>query len=418
MDKTEIIKRIKERQKRIFTKDMFMNLLLLLPPILLEGLLLLTAFLTYGLSLALTYFVLPMFYTVERRIRSTISGIGTAKVTYVDGYKAFFTSAQGGIFGVIGSFLFGFMLLLFGYLILSFTIPYLCNMFNGAAEALNTITEAYNTASTDVNAFIQSVSENIVFLVRPLTVFVGLIFFLPSAFVIFYDINGHLTDHYLCTIVLPDIDLNISASQARAISKGSFRRIIMGEKLSYSFQNNWMYYLIYTVLYGVTLFLFSMVSTSSMPVVSLVMIATPAISLLYGIILDYFCLANEYCIIEEISPLLLSRMPIPMKVSINQTFTNPNYNHGQESAIRGAFVPNQTFREAHPFSSPFASDNNNNSWNNGFVYSKPSDSTYTEKPSSSEPSSEKKEETAPVGGVIDLTSDSDKDSKDNGKENN
>ena len=75
MTNNELHRRVAERRKRAFKKSLFINLALLLPPILLTIVIVLTALSTYILSLCLLYFILPMFYTVEKRLRYDIAGI-------------------------------------------------------------------------------------------------------------------------------------------------------------------------------------------------------------------------------------------------------------------------------------------------------------------------------------------------------
>ena len=131
----------------------------------------------------------------------------------------------------------------------------------------------------------------------------------------------------------------------------------------------------------------------------------PSLSLFYGFLLDYFCLMNEYCILEESQSLLLSRMPEQMRFSVYQTYCSPNYIHGEESAARGCFVPAPTYRQEHPFSSPFSNP----------PYS--SAPTTEDQPSSfaerrpEQTSGEEKDNVAgetPTGVVIDLSDEKDK----------
>lgn len=354
MNNNELNQKIKTRTKRILNKGMLTNLLLLIPPVILEGFIIITAVTTYFLSIALTYFVLPMFYTVEKRIRNNISGIGDQKFSYLDGYKAFFTTSQGGIFGVITSFFMAVVIALLFYLALSFTFPFLCNTFPEATTVYKTIEEmSSSSGTTTYNELYTYVIENGYALTRPLTVLIGTILFVPLFSLIFLSVNSHLVDHYLISIVLPDIDLNISASQGRAIAKTSLRRSINGEYYSFNIKYNWPYYLAFTLIYAISLYLFTFITTTNTMLVPFIVLGAPSIAFVVGYILNYFVLSNSYAIIEEISPLLLDRLPLPMKTSIYQTYCNPNYIHGQESAFRGCFVPQPTYREAHPFSSPF-----------------------------------------------------------------
>lgn len=348
-------KRIRERRQRIFHKSLLIDLALLLPPLVLEVGIILLSFYSFFLSAALTYFVLPMFYTVERRIMTHISGIGNPSYSYADGYKAFFTARQGGVFGVLTTIGFGVILFLASYFLLSTVFPYICNAYPGAKDAydelvnlLGTNSSALSMSSQDLTNVLSSLLPQ---LTQPMTILIGASMFLPVFYGIFFSINSHLDDHYLSSIVLPDIDLNISASQARAVSRATYKRYINGERLNYSIRFNWPFYLAFILLYAGSLYLFSLIPSSNTWMTLILIIATPAISFFYGLILNYFCLANHYAIIEEIAPLLLQRLPGPVKTSIYQTYISPDYQHGQESASRGSFVPAMTHYQESQFQS-------------------------------------------------------------------
>lgn len=386
MKTNEQYKQICEKRKKIFTKDIFLDLLLLLPPILVETGIIIIALTTGFISLFLTYFVLPMFYTVERRIRAKISGIGNQHFSYADGYKAFFRQRDGGIFGIILSLLASLAIGLLFYFIIGFSFPMLCNSFEGAREVYDTIYNTINSqGAVDYKQFQEYLSTHIFYLSRPLTILVGCILFVPTFYFYFYRININLTDHYLATIVLPDIDLNISASEARSLSRGSFRRFLFKKGFSYSLRLNWIYYLIYAVLYALTLSLFASISAINSPMMSILILATPSISVLYGCILNYFCLANEYAVLEVIAPELLEKLPTPLKESIYQTYINKSYIHGIESEIRGCFVPQSSTYQSYRAQEE----------TNPFVY----------EPKQEEPKDSGSDKTTPQSGVFDFSDD-------------
>ena len=68
------------------------------------------------------------------------------------------------------------------------------------------------------------------------------------------------------------------------------------------------------------------------------MVITPTVSLFYGFILQYFCIFNNYAIVETLAPSLHHTLPNPMKAYIAQAFKNPNYIHGEETSVRGPFI--------------------------------------------------------------------------------
>lgn len=344
--------RLKARKKRALGKNLFINLLLLLPPLLCLAIIIMTALVTFSLSLFLIYFILPMFYTVDRRLRYDISGIGNPNFTYADGYKAFFTSSKGGIFGVIMAIFSAVALILLFYLIFSPTIEPLINCFPDASVVWK---EANNLINQEqIDEAITLLQDNISFLIPPLTIFCGLVGFIPSLYVIFFAINNNLNNHYLATIVLPDIDKNISASQARNLSRTSFGALINLDRLKNSFLSNWLFYLIYSTIYGLLLYAFTFVKTDNVFVMEMIIFLAPTLSLFCGFFINYFCLLNDYAYLEENQNLVLERMPMNMRASIYQTYCNPHYVHGEESANRGCFVPAETYRDVHPFNSPFS----------------------------------------------------------------
>ena len=90
MDPKELKEKIKLRRKKGCRKEHWMTLLYFLPPaICLMGVILVASYSMF-LSFALLFFILPMLYTVEKRIRISISGIGSMKFSYKDGYRGFF----------------------------------------------------------------------------------------------------------------------------------------------------------------------------------------------------------------------------------------------------------------------------------------------------------------------------------------
>ncbi len=336
----EYLNRLKARKKRALSKDLLFNLvLLILPTFLLVGLIL-VAPATYLISLFLIYFILPMFYTVDKRLRYAINGIGNPNFTYKDGYRDFFTSTKGGLFGVISTIFSAIVLLLLFYLIFSFTLDPIVNCFSDASELVNEVnnhlSDGTDTGFTQAVALIE---ENIAAFGPPLSIFVGIIAFIPSFFVLFISIDSNLCQHYLCTIVIPDIDKNISSSQVRSLSRTTFYRLISIDKYKHQFKSNWPYYLAYTCAYGLILYLYTFITTDNVYAMLLVIMAAPATSMFIGYFLNYFCLLNDYAFLEENQVNLLSRMPANMRNYVYQAYNNPSYVHGDESAARGCFVP-------------------------------------------------------------------------------
>ena len=337
--------RVKERRGRAYVspKRICMNLLLLLLPAFATCILFAVALETYCLSLVLLYFILPMFYTVEKRIRYDITGIGKPDFSYADGYHDFFRKNMGGLFGAIIAIMYSIFLVLAFYLIFEYVLEPLCYCFPNAADVYDEFIVLYY--STGIDAAYTYIMSNIGALTAPLEIMVSLIMFVPSCLLVFYFFNNNLNHHFLSTIVLPDIDQNVSASSARSLSKSSYGRPIRGHRARESFYHNWPYYLAYVCVYGLLTYAFTFAEVNNMYLLMLYVMAAPCISMFVGAILDYFCLVNEYSVIEESKDIILSRMDSYIKVGIYQTYCNPTYQHGEESAARGSFVPEPTYQE-------------------------------------------------------------------------
>lgn len=406
----DYINRLKARRKRGFTKKILTNLLLFIPPLLCLSLIVLTALTTYSLSLFLIYFILPMFYTVDKRLRYDLTGIGKPDFSYADGYKAFFSSSKGGIFGVISSIFMAIAIALIFFLILSSVLDPLVNCFPEAKNTVDRINEMLSSQTTNYDTIIEYVASNIYNLTSPLTIFVGLVMFVPTFYVVFFAINTNLSNHYIASVVLPDIDKNISASQARNLARTTFSRLINLDKLKENFRSNWPYYLLFAAIYGLTIYGFTYVRTDNQYVMTIIFFATPTISIFTGFFLNYFCLINEYSYIEENQKLIFDRMPNNMRQMVHDTYCNPNYIHGEESAARGCFIPEDSYRpyRFNAFNDPFGTNPSQpQNQDNPYYTGKPSNSSdmnreTAPKENSGNQSDSETDET-PVGVVIDLS---------------
>ena len=160
----------------------------------------------------------------------------------------------------------------------------------------------------------------------------------------------------------------------------------------------------------------SFISTNNIMVLPLIILLAPSLSLFYGLLLNYFCLLNDYCVLEESQELLLSRMPAQTRLSVYQTYCSPNYVHGEESAARGCFVPAPTYRQAHPFSSPFQQNNPFQGNNASSSFQDASSNTFLEgNDKGTAPENGQKDDgpvEKPTGVVIDLSQEDDKENKD------
>ncbi len=331
--------RVNELRKRGLNKSIFENIALLILPSFLMIAVFFVSLYSFILSLFAIYFILPMFYTVERRICFSLTGIGKANFSYADGYSAFFKEKKGGIFGMISTLLLSFSLFLLSDVIFMNAFPNIVSLYPESVDVFQKIGQMYQNPYQNNNEFLTYVFENLHALTRPLTILFSICLFLPAFVALFFTVPSNLSHHYLATIVLPDIDKNISASQARSLAKNSFGRPINGSRIKYNFLYNWPYMIAFTLLYGLSTYLTSLIQTNNSYVTILIILITPTVSLLYGLILQYFCILNNYAVVEALAPSLLTLLPEPMKNYISQAFKNPQYIHGEETSYRGAFVP-------------------------------------------------------------------------------
>ena len=327
-----------QRIRRLFNIGLLKDLLLLLIPIFFMMILFFMTILTYGMSLLLIYFVLPMFYAIDKRVRYDLNGIGTRKITFLDGYKAFFQSNKGGIFGVTLTVLAALGLCLLFSVIVGISIPNIVSCFPEAQSTFLDLMGKFSVGHTPRLEMMEFVLENLYKLTRPLTVYVGVSFFIPIFYVIFFGVDENLVFHYISSILFPDLDLNVSSSQARSVAK-SFSRGFTGYRLSETIKMNLPFYLLFGCMYGFALWGASYIQvydTSSVPFVILIV---PCGALMIGTYLNHFCLANAYVVVEENKDVLRDSMPLAMQTSVYQTFHAKEYVHGEESLARGCFIP-------------------------------------------------------------------------------
>lgn len=339
-DKNELNNAIKERQKRGLKKGLGKTLLLLLPPAFALGTVVLLSNYSFITSLLLIYFILPMFYTVDKRIRFALTGIGNSDYNYKDGYNACFKQRKNGLFGVIMSMMLSISIGLLIYFIMSnFTAPFF-NMFEESKEPYAKLIQILKTNALNYDEMVEFMVNNAASFTRPMAVILSVVLFVPILVLFFYSIPENLFNHYLASIVMPDLDKNVTVSQARNLARSSFARPIKGRRIKMTMARNWPYYLIFTGLYTLSTYLVTLITTTNNYLMPIIILITPTFAVIYGSILMFVCVYNGYAVTEELSNTLLDLLPPTMKTSIYQTYNNPLYVHAEESAVRGSFVPN------------------------------------------------------------------------------
>lgn len=336
---TDFDERFKARRNHVTgSKALWEDALLLLLPTFEMMLLFLATLYSLFLSLLLLYFLLPMFYTVEERVRARLTGIGKKDFTYADGYTAFFKGNQAGIFGAMSTVLLGLGIFFIEALLLAPLMPNLVNCFPGASEVFSNVAELYTNPVANAQDIQNYLLANGAVLAQPFTVYFGLLYFIPIFALLFFMIDSNIVDHHISTIVLPDIDLNVSASMSRLLSRRSFGRFSSSYRAKKDFQKNWPFYLLFIVFYGIILWACTYIKIDNYVYLVPVVMITPVSACFFGIYLNHFVLINKLAIAEESQDVILDSLPSAMRTSIEQTFESPSYIHGKESQARGSFL--------------------------------------------------------------------------------
>ena len=337
--------RFHERRKRAYQQGLWFNLLLLFPPVVLTAAIFLVMYYSFFLSALLSILILPMFYTVDKRLRHSINGIGNKDFSYMDGYRSFFKENKMGYFGIILSFFLSLGSALLISLILAPATSQIMNIYPDCKSMYDHFKELLNNGAL-LNEISDFLVENGALMSKPLTILNGVIFFVPIFLFLFYFINENLDHHYISSIVLPDLDKNVSTSQARALAKASYGRGIYGYRQIQRWKNNWPFYLAFTIIYGGLVYANTLITIDNFFLLPIVVMLAPITGMMVGIYLSYFAKINEYAVIEESQDILLSTIPESMRISIRQTYNSPIYIHGEESAIRGPFIPEPSYSHA------------------------------------------------------------------------
>lgn len=330
---TVTYKQLFNRQKRLDKKYLFETFLLLLAPLFSTLIIVLFSMIGSFLPIILLYAILPMYYTVERRIRYSFTGVGKKDFNYKDGYREFFKERCNGIFGMISALLYSVCLGMLIYFIAQTFTPALFSAFPEANEVINSIGDLFmnNHAQQAVDFLI----DNFPKLIQPMSIIISIILFLPMFLLLFYTLKENLSDHFIATLTLPDIDLNLPASQGRKLGFASFGRSLMKKRLVLNFKFNWIYMVLFTLIYASSTYLCSLINSDNLFLCTLLLLLSPTISLFFGIIFLNIALINDYTVIDLLKEDLLKGIPNDMKMSIYQTYLNPEYKHGEESKAFG-----------------------------------------------------------------------------------
>lgn len=344
-DFNEMICEIDEKRKTTFSsKKTFINICYLILPALLIFILVCLSIYSFLLSLIFTYFVLPMIYAVDKRIRANVSNIGDKNTTYKKGYDDFFGMMAGGVYGIIIGLIYFVLLFFVFYFVFYSALPSLMSINNDSKETYDMIIKLIDE-SNDISGSINSVFNSVYKLYKPLVIFLALVEFVPITFFFFFYLTRNLSNHHMMSIILPDADKNLSASYQESICQYTFVKYYRSERIKLNLYYNWPYILVHTFLYGIMTYLFYLIDCHDVySCIFFLSLFTGLISFI-DILLDYFVVQNNYYIVEIISTRLLSRLPYSIQEMIRSTFSSPSYIHGEESSLRGSFVPSKNYYE-------------------------------------------------------------------------
>lgn len=344
MGDTNQVDRIKQRdneifkgaKKRLFALDkkyLFITLLMFLLPSFLMSLIFLLTTISMFISLVAIYFILPMFYACDLRIRYLLTKEGKSNITYADGYRAFFKGNENGVYGALSSFFYALTLTLLLYLILSLLFEPLCNCFEVSKVALSNLNGLLN-GQVDFNDIYEFIVNNFAAFTQPLSIIVSLILFLPLLFVFTFLIPNNLSNHLVATLIMPDIDLNMMASQSRRVAQMSMARSLSNAKYKLYFKFNWIYLLFFAALYGISTFLVSLIKTNNLYASLFIIIMTPSILSFFACYFSLFITLNNYAYLIEMKPDIKANLPTEIKVAFDQAYSNPRYkkSHKQDSS--------------------------------------------------------------------------------------
>lgn len=344
-DFNEMISEIDEKRKLSFSsKRTLINICYLILPALLIFMLVCLSMYSFLLSLIFTYFVLPMIYSVDKRIRANVSNIGNKDASYKKGYDDFFGMMAGGVYGIIIGLIYFVLLFFVFYFIFYSTLPSLMSIDSTSKETYDMIVKLIDQTN-DVGSVMNSVFDSVYKLYKPLVIFLSLIEFVPITFFFFFYLTRNLSNHHMMSIILPDADKNLSASYQESICQYTFVKYYRNDRIKLNLYYNWPYLLVHTFLYGIMTYLFYLIDCHDIySCIFFLSLFTGLISFI-DILLDYFVVQNNYYIVEIISTRLISRLPYSIQEMIRTTFSSPSYIHGEESALRGSFVPSKNYYE-------------------------------------------------------------------------
>lgn len=312
----------------------WINIVYLILPALIIATIVSLLSLSYLFSILLLYFVLPMLYAVDKRLRASLTSIGNRNGSYKKGYDDFFGGKLGGVYGMILGIAQFILFFLFFYFVFSYSFKPLCNMSEESKLAYEMINKAASDSNLDV---LEVINNQISYLYKPLMIFLSVAVFLPITYFIMYHVNHNLNKHHMMSIIMPDADKNLPASYQESICEATFCRFYRKDEFLLSLRFNWMYYLLHTLMYGLFTYIFTLFKPSNAYITGITLMSFFSLIVFFDILIDYFTIKNNYLIIEAISERLDKKIPKVLKKQYAMTFASPNYIHGEESSVRGPF---------------------------------------------------------------------------------
>lgn len=332
----------KKIRKQVYLKRDYIDLIYLLLPAFLFFLICSTMIHSFLISLTMVYFVLPMHYSIVLHQRRKIINRDD-HFTYKRGYDEFFGGRSGGVYGVIISFIYTFLLIVVFSFICSFLFKYLVRIYPSSVDNFNSISSFFK--DRDGVSLMSLLGKNLPGLYKPSIILISLIMYVPFVFLFLIYIPKNLTDHNMMSIILPDIDKNLSSSYIESSYRYAFSSYIRKEKFILTLKINYHIYLISALVYFLISYLFTLIDAYNIHLFLLyiaVYIGTITFVFIY---LAYFINRNNFCVDEKLSSLLKRRLNSEHKMLIKKTYYSETYVKSEESKFRGPFLSDDRKRE-------------------------------------------------------------------------
>lgn len=363
-------------------------------PILMLSILITLAPTTSFLTLFLIPFVIPLLATNFQKIWYASMGRDDTTISPVDFGRYYKNAGLYGALGIGGTMMLSLLLGYFAFSVFTFLFMSPLATAFGKKDVIDGFMTLWTTNQNEALTFLRN---NIDELNGTITVLISLAIFSAIVF-FFFSLSKSVQGYVLFQRAMPDADKNFMGSQSRLMGRSLLRG-----STGLRFRINWFLIFVFTVtgvvLYGGLTALFSLVPspypllTCALPAGITVLLLTPFYTLL---------LANCVLTADSIMPSVLDKLSEREVAYLESVFHNNNYVHTSESQGQ---TPFQGQRGAFKGSaSPLFYDASKED-------GKIADIVQIDKTKEEDKKEDKKEEDSPSFGVLDFSSEQNKDDK-------